>query len=57
MTVQFRLCIVMISQKSPFIESDVNEKTSIIFIYYIIYIIYEEKLLYMAFKTVTMKKT
>lgn len=37
MTVQFRLCIVMISQKSPFIESDGNKK---VFIYYVIY---EEK--------------
>ena len=52
MTVQFRLCIVMISQKSPFTESDINEKTNIIY-----YVIYEEKLLYMAFETVTMKKT
>ena len=51
MTVRFRLCIVMISQKSPFIESDGNKK---VFIYYVIY---EEKLLYMAFETVTMKKT
>ena len=52
MTVQFRLCIVMISQKSPFTKSDINEKTSIIY-----YVIYVEKLLYMAFETVTMKKT
>ena len=52
MTARFRLCIVMISQKSPFTESDINEKTNIIY-----YVIYEEKLLYMAFETVTMKKT
>ncbi|CUP98019.1 Uncharacterised protein [Bacteroides xylanisolvens] len=37
MTARFRLCIVMISQKSPFTESDINEKTSIIY-----YVIYEE---------------
>ena len=30
MTAQFRLYIVMISQKPPFTESDVNEKTSIL---------------------------
>lgn len=40
----------MISQKSPFTESDVNEKQ-------VYYVIYEEKLLCMAFETVTMKKT
>ena len=51
MTAQFRLYIVMISQKPPFTESDINEK-SIVY-----YVIYEEKLLYMAFETVTMKKT
>lgn len=56
MTARFRLCLVMISQKSPFTESpftesDINEK-SIVY-----YVIYEEKLLYMAFETVTMKKT
>ena len=42
--------IVMISQKPPFTESDVNEKQ-------VYYVIYEEKLLCMAFETVTMKKT
>lgn len=52
MAARFRLCIIMISQKSPFTKSDINEKTSIIY-----YVIYEEKLLYMAFETVTMKKT
>lgn len=52
MTAQFRLYIVMISQKPPFTESDINEKASIIY-----YVIYEEKLLYMTFETVTMKKT
>lgn len=38
MTARFRLCIIMISQKSPFTESDINEKTNIIY-----YVIYEEK--------------
>lgn len=52
MTARFRLCIVMISQESPFTESDINEKTNIIY-----YVIYEEKLLCIAFETVTMKKT
>lgn len=32
MTARFRLCIVMISQKSPFTKSDINEKTSINYI-------------------------
>ena len=38
MTARFRFCIVMISQKPPFTESDINEKASIIY-----YVIYEEK--------------
>ena len=52
MAARFRLCIIMISQKYTIKKSDINEKTSIIY-----YVIYEEKLLYMAFGTVTMKKT
>lgn len=33
MTARFRLCIVMISQKSPFTESDINEKKYCILCY------------------------